>query len=742
MFIKELIIEEFASVTNKKIKLSRDFNLITGANETGKSTVCAFIKFIFYGFVDSKERERYSSLKTANSAGAMIIEHNERVYRIARRAAGRAQTVAVYDESDGSEFTDWRTSAETPGDYFLSIPHQLYTRSLYVSQAGGARLDGGSAEAISNLLLTGDEALNLKRAKKVLDEARKALKLKRGVGGMISDCEKKLAALKQQRDEAINSRRQLEAISIALQNEKKHMEKLNKKLGDASDALQMIKTQKLLAYLKQLDELQATKIKNKILFEELQSGAAHLGFTPDSKYEEELLALKNELSVYEEQVKRNEDRLIELRAKLSAVPPKEYSAYCELGKKEAILPIYQHKLSSFKLFNIIFFLSCFLLAVSVIAIGMQMLNIFKSTGIFIRVLLGISAFGTVLFGILRIFPKKTLSRLNTALYADSVRTVTDICRDCDTYEQKLSTSDLGYLSQLLSDSMKSKATVTERVNSLLALWNKPSVDVALADYRAYVTRLAELRSELDKADNGISIINAYISTYTENEIAVARALPTDTVFSAANDVSEDYVNELKLLLSASEKQCREYEIAVAKGSSHTDIDDINANIEQTEKALTDYTCKYDAITLALEALEQAELRIRKTVSPYLSEHASEYFARITAGRYRELRLDGEMNLSYMSSESESITDSAYFSAGSADLAWLCLRLALHKRLSENVMIPIILDEALVYFDDRRLWLILKELLDSAQNGTQIICFSASSRELDALPKNINCITLD
>lgn len=742
MYIKELIIEEFASAKNKKIMLSRDFNLITGANETGKSTVCDFIKFIFYGFTDAKERSLRSSLQSGVSSGAMLIEHNGKEYRIARRAAGRAQTVAVYDESDGSEFTDWSASAETPGDYFLAVPHRLYTRSVYVSQSSGAKLDGGSADAISNLLLTGDEAINLKRAKKVLDEARKALKLKRGVGGMIAECEKKISELKNKRDAAISSKRQLEAISISLQNEKKNIELLNKKISDATDALEQTKLQKLRAYLDQLDGLKSDENKSRILLDALKAENSYLGFTPDEKYEQELISLRKELMLYSDQIKRNEDRLIELRAKLNAAPPKEYGSYCELGKKNSILPLYEKKMSFFKLCNIIFFASCFLLFVSGIATVMYYLGIFKSTGIFIRALLGISAFGAVLFGILRIFPKKTLSRLNSALYADSVRTVIDICRDCDAYEQKLSTSELGYLSQLLSDSIASKNAVEEKLRAHLATWNKPSADAAIADYHAYTKKLKELEAEITASDHGISIINAYISGYTESDVLAARALSPSVDFSQPNEVSEEYVRYLKSTLSDAEKKYKDYEIALAKGSSHTDIDDITAELERTEASLENYNCKYDAITLALEALENAELSIRKTVSPYLSEHASEYFARITAGRYSALRLDGEMNLSYMSSESERITDSAYFSTGSADLAWLCLRLALHKRLCENVMIPIILDEALVYFDDRRLALILEELLDFAQNGTQIIYFSASSRELSVLNKGINHISLD
>jgi DNA repair exonuclease SbcCD ATPase subunit len=88
-----------------------------------------------------------------------------------------------------------------------------------------------------------------------------------------------------------------------------------------------------------------------------------------------------------------------------------------------------------------------------------------------------------------------------------------------------------------------------------------------------------------------------------------------------------------------------------------------------------------------------------------------------------------MSLSYLCEGIESVTDSKYFSGGSASLAWLCLRLALHSRLSEGNPLPLILDEATVYFDERRLQLLLAELTKTAASGKQIILLSASEREL-------------
>ena len=49
MYIKEINIKTFGGIENKTYNFSDGLNVLFGANESGKSTVIAFIKYIFYG---------------------------------------------------------------------------------------------------------------------------------------------------------------------------------------------------------------------------------------------------------------------------------------------------------------------------------------------------------------------------------------------------------------------------------------------------------------------------------------------------------------------------------------------------------------------------------------------------------------------------------------------------------------------------------------------------------------------
>ena len=69
------------------------------------------------------------------------------------------------------------------------------------------------------------------------------------------------------------------------------------------------------------------------------------------------------------------------------------------------------------------------------------------------------------------------------------------------------------------------------------------------------------------------------------------------------------------------------------------------------------------------------------------------------------------------------------SDGTADQLWLALRLALSETLAPDA--PLILDDALVRFDDRRLQTALEVLAELSRNR-QILLFTCQSREKSLL----------
>ena len=87
MIISRIHIQSFGKINDLTLELERGINIITGENESGKSTVCNFIKFIFYGLPSkSEEKQKYISWDTSRAAGYIIFSDDGLEYRIERDA--------------------------------------------------------------------------------------------------------------------------------------------------------------------------------------------------------------------------------------------------------------------------------------------------------------------------------------------------------------------------------------------------------------------------------------------------------------------------------------------------------------------------------------------------------------------------------------------------------------------------------------------------------------------------------
>ena len=140
--------------------------------------------------------------------------------------------------------------------------------------------------------------------------------------------------------------------------------------------------------------------------------------------------------------------------------------------------------------------------------------------------------------------------------------------------------------------------------------------------------------------------------------------------------------------------------------------------------------EYDAIALAMEALDSANTTLQNRFSPALGRRAAEIFARLTDGRYSGVVLDRAFHLSAEAADERIYRDAAFLSAGAADQLYLAVRLAICDLvLPQENCVPIVLDDALTNFDDERCASALRYLKEAAQTR-QILLFTCHSREAD------------
>ena len=137
--------------------------------------------------------------------------------------------------------------------------------------------------------------------------------------------------------------------------------------------------------------------------------------------------------------------------------------------------------------------------------------------------------------------------------------------------------------------------------------------------------------------------------------------------------------------------------------------------------------EYDALSLAISTLKEADSEMQSRFSPELGRVAAKYMSLVTGGRYSELMLSRDFSAKTRTQDDIVARDAEYLSSGTLDLMYLAVRLAVCKlALPEGESCPLIIDDALVNLDNDRLSQAMK-LLREIATERQVILFTC--REL-------------
>ena len=159
-----------------------------------------------------------------------------------------------------------------------------------------------------------------------------------------------------------------------------------------------------------------------------------------------------------------------------------------------------------------------------------------------------------------------------------------------------------------------------------------------------------------------------------------------------------------------------------------DAAELEAALTQKRDELAQKQAEYDAIALALESLQSANTALQNRFSPALSRRAGELFSRLTGGKYESVLLDRTFS-AQAGETGESVShDAQLLSLGTLDQLYLAVRLAICESvLPADDPPPIVLDDALVRFDDERCRAALELLLEESKSR-QILLFTCQHRE--------------
>lgn len=151
------------------------------------------------------------------------------------------------------------------------------------------------------------------------------------------------------------------------------------------------------------------------------------------------------------------------------------------------------------------------------------------------------------------------------------------------------------------------------------------------------------------------------------------------------------------------------------------------------------------LSLAIELLNDAALKIQRDYIPALNNEMSNFVSRLTSGRYNMVRTNDDMQIVLESPGTEELVSVSRLSGGTIDQVYFSMRLAALSLLEKGrETIPLFLDEPFSQYDENRVKSAF-ELLKELSAERQIFFFTCRQREYElarsVFGDDVNRITL-
>lgn len=716
----------FGKLQGERLTLEPGLNVITAPNEGGKSTWCAFLKAMFYG-IDTRDRDRKGHLADKNRyqpwsgapmEGEITLEWQGRDITIRRGPRGNVPFGSFSAVYTGTEEPVPGLTADTCGQMLLGVGREVYERSAFIGQSGTLAIRSApELEArIAALVSSGEEDVSYSQVERQLKEWLNRRKVNKSVG--------RIPQLEEEQAELARSTGDLSQLNDQLNQLEGERAQASRKHAFCTRQLALHKAiaqRKLdLQYTQaRTDEAQAQAQLDALLSEQARFGPipsrdalkraqGELAF---------LKALEPEIRQGQEELALAQQALERARqaAQDDHFPGMTGEEAVRKGERdsESYRSGMAKKAASRRNFAL-------LQIVGVVAgAALAIFGPFWWLGPIAYVLCAAAS--------ALVFANGTKSARQAAKILEryGVDDVEEIAALAGNYQQRTAAADQAVQQvRMIQGGLKDRQARLE--NSRQELFRfvhtfAPEVK-ELFGVSAALSRALNLgeretlaRSKLEGAQRLTQALQAQ----------GGRELTEETPLSQPTLSLEQAAQETGRLQVELERLDRALNQARGKQQALGDPAILSARLEQVEEELERRRREYQAISIAMETLQQANAQLQQRFSPQLNRAAGALLSRLTGGKYHALSLDKELEAS-ASGERDVLPHSAlYLSKGTVDQIYLAVRLAVCDLCLPDT--PLVLDEALAAFDDVRAKRAL-ELLQELSAQRQILLFSCHHRE--------------
>ena len=765
-------IEEFGCLENRRIEFSDGFNLIVGENESGKSTLLTFIKFILYGMPrknqeTAAERERSVSVKSGRAAGNLTVRlENQETYRIERSGILRlSEKRESYSEE--CKIIDLESGAQVhkgaiPGELFLGVPAAVFESTCFVRQMKTTEMDGGEVgEALSNMLLSADESIDLQRSLDRIDALRKSLLHKNGKGGSLAVLSAEISDLCARLERAKSDSERIISCGESVESLKRSAAARRQELDRLDDTFTAFNSVAVIKRFETLAELEKKLSACRELLERLNKEHTREGKLPSRELAVAAEAAAKHYRATEEASRDADERLewakINKSANKKRHPELDADEIRAVGGIESICADLSAKnamIDGRKKTVIVFAVFAFAAVIGGAVLALTLPRLWVASVVaFAYAVAMIALCAVTSAGMKKIKAEREalLEKYGLSPDADEARLRALLTAAFEDERRENELENAVSVALSTSELRRSDLKKAEKeADAIINSW-RPSETTdrikALGEIarlaRDYFARYDVISRDIELETRRIASLRAELSAYNEADL---RARVKPEVLAEYSDSAADELERRRKFCSASLRSISEKQISAERELIRLESESENPSrvailLEDAEKRYAEEKQRYDAAVAAYEALQAASTNIRDSIAPVIRKRASEYLSAFTDGRYTSIGI--ENGCIPVAAEGERMrARPELLSAGTRDAIYLSLRLSLLDVLYKDELPPLALDEALSQMDDKRAGGVLSILSDFCREKGQCLLFTCHQREGELLSGNRDVLRIE
>ncbi len=741
MKIKTINISAFGGLKNLELNLDNNFNIVYGDNENGKTTIMSFIKMMFYGTergsaqLSKNPRKKYLPWDGSTMAGSIDFSDNGRDYRIERifGSSNSSDKVTLTDLVFGTRES---VSADI-GTKLFGLSSAAFERSIFIGQLGFPESNniavGELNGKLSNITLTGDEAVSYDKIFERLSNAKYSLMSKSGKSGIYDKNIKHKKELEEELSQSVNAYEKIENTKASAETLTKEINALQQKadslkaqIESENDVRNAEKLRDLLSLKAELDKLnQDLTLENGTVADEMFVRKIEFCLSKTEAIKTKLEAKVNEISILENNLKlalnpidnATPEKAKELTEKTESIEKENSEITAKIAELEKITPKKQNIFSILAviaaslgcgLYFIKPIITIIALAIAVILIIITVAKSSKQKSeankrqseildLKLKLNQNISLIATI---------QSNLTAINAALNNNA--TV------IENQKQLLSKAN-----EELSALEKEKE---QEYNTLLSLISPLKQAAVIEDIPHMLDELKLTAAKQKEIKQNINYILKYIGniSYSEAQEKLNNLKSDIDIDFAA--VKSEYENLIKTIGESKTQVATILTEAKAIISRTKPIESIKTEIKALDKKIASQKEYCDCLDTVTETLTEAYAELRQSYGSELEIRAGKIFNSLTGGKYTDMSISKSFDITVNKADIFGSKELDYLSSGTADQAYLSLRLALTELISADNALPIILDDALTQYDDTRTKTVVEFLKEYSLKG-QIIMFT-------------------